>query len=1800
MKKIISCTKIFAFFLAIIMLLETMPLTILAGELAPSVKITFNGEEVSEVTLIEDDRITLSAETDFTGDTISYQWEIYANKDEGMWVKIGDKKSKDCVVTYALVSSLLDDNGCAKLRVSATSGSDTAVSDPVTVKVSYLVNNLIKNNSAAATSEPVVMKSAHHASLAALNSESVLIGDNVKAEADGTATTYLITLKYHFVDVNGNFVANVLSDDRTLSVTKDSPQYDAVLPVQIGYTPVLVPTDFDCEINQIDGEYILHLNFSNISSNIEITINYTPNHNITYTVYHHVQNPGDDRYTIHSTEVFPDGIVGEPVPEGLQYSKDELDGYDYLYYIREMVTPDGQTSIHIYYDCKYYLVSFDLDVNGQGQDPIYVRYGSEIYLNTPERIGFGFKGYELRRYGNTEYDWTYSISSNDEVEINYANSDTSNMAKYSIDQRQVASGTERKPIIVTTDLHYEVIWSSTETEFTVLYWKENANDGNYSLWGKQTVKTYKDGTHVYSGDVVNALTYSALPDDLNTDEAKEFFVYNEAKTASGGDVVVQGNGTTTVSVYYLRRRYTLEFTIDTTIPSGTTEANCPYQHTHGKDCIMGTSDCTHVHTDECVTNGTCSKAHVHDNSCTLQCSDPVHIHSSDCCVVHVHEPMCYGAESNTPVTNFNGINIPTRAKQGEIYANVINDSWWRFEADYYVFIGNNWYKLSSKSASILESFLKGEGCDDVRKGTMSTGQIASSESCKINKHSAHDHTFGCCYSSCDKEHTHTEAACGLNCVDTKNHNNFNKHTDACFTCGKLAHSHESTAKCNTTEHVHTSECYSCKTEEHVCDAYCNCTHVHNEDCYTPCILTHDCKDHATSAQTNPVVFKITAKYEQDISELWPDFEYMQKLGWATKDDQNFYAWNFQIGEGEGAQSVTQYYKYPNMIADICFTYNMNIKALYSASTKPYVVYFMFEDLDQKSTSVKPFSSNGTARQQHNGKWYTSSLEHFQGFFMPSTTAPEPKSILGMYYLYTDTNQPDMNLNGLDCDVYVFYYDRNTAGINIQLYNSDTTTPIVVYAPTATTVSGVSATIDTDVKFGMPVSEIISEDLFTGKALTVPEQYRYGYEFGGWYASEYPADSTKVYSYTTVPNQVLMLFAYWKPIEYTVRIWNSDPSADETATLNTSITVPYGHTVNFDIKNFTYNPYSEVIGCFYHDDTDGDGIADTEKRFLFNNIPVKGDMDLYAKWSSRDTIKYVLKYVYVDPDTGNEIQIARDEEGYTLSGQSKTFTAKTSDQLFGPYQKNYYPTIRTATVNLMSDNDPETEDVVSHTFYYEFDDTMEYYVHYLPAAGSTEEEITKFNAALAEAAKANPDLADGVIVCKDEDTHFAIVTEDFISLPKFLPDAYSKSLVLTATKNEEEAYPYVNNHIYFYYTYNETEAYYKIVHQTQNLENMSSYTEFSSSQIVGLIGADTAPEKAKDNIVGFHFAKAEAWTVDKDGNTVVTTLSPDGGNYKSTISANGTTIYFFYDRNSYDYSVKYTDKATEELELSPTVNGSALYQSTVIAPYVDLEAKAWQIVGEAADRKIVIEAESQGDLRNNTTVFMYTELTAVINYVLVGSEGGKLNITNQDVVGAATGRGVLGSEAVLLDSENYRFVGWFEDEACTVPVTDNNPAYTLESTNGLNFNKITPKKYDTGHTDSNGQSILLYQNATYYAKFEPNNATLTITVNADKGDVNQRVLLHIVGKADTNAEKVDLIVSVALGNAITINDIPVGEYTISEVSGDWTWRYGESGVQNVTVPVGGGSTEFILTLSIDQWFDSDSYGTYNNVTSYSGQ
>ena len=211
---------------------------------------------------------------------------------------------------------------------------------------------------------------------------------------------------------------------------------------------------------------------------------------------------------------------------------------------------------------------------------------------------------------------------------------------------------------------------------------------------------------------------------------------------------------------------------------------------------------------------------------------------------------------------------------------------------------------------------------------------------------------------------------------------------------------------------------------------------------------------------------------------------------------------------------------------------------------------------------------------------------------------------------------------------------------------------------------------------------------------------------------------------------------------------------------------------------------------------------------------------------------------------------------------------------------------------------------------------------------------------------------------------------------------------------------------------------------------------------------------------------------------------------------------------------------------------------------------------------------------------------------MAGEGGRLDGTTQDVVGAATGKGVIGSRAVLDNPDEYRFVGWFLDEKCTVPAVVGAKEYTLSSSGGLENNCITPNKYLTS------AGYELYQPADYYALFVPNNSELTVTVNLSAQDSESRyVLLNIVGKKDSRTEGINLTVALKANTTKMIVDLPVGDYTVTPVT-DWSWRYDEGGEKNVTVGVGGGSITLDLVLQTEIWLDSETHSTYH-YTPYGG-
>ena len=167
---------------------------------------------------------------------------------------------------------------------------------------------------------------------------------------------------------------------------------------------------------------------------------------------------------------------------------------------------------------------------------------------------------------------------------------------------------------------------------------------------------------------------------------------------------------------------------------------------------------------------------------------------------------------------------------------------------------------------------------------------------------------------------------------------------------------------------------------------------------------------------------------------------------------------------------------------------------------------------------------------------------------------------------------------------------------------------------------------------------------------------------------------------------------------------------------------------------------------------------------------------------------------------------------------------------------------------------------------------------------------------------------------------------------------------------------------------------------------------------------------------------------------------------------------------------------------------------------------------------------------------------------------------------------LGAEPTA--AEGFRFVGWYKDEACTQPV----------DASWVSGNRLIPgktKNYGTAEAP-----VMGYEAATYYARFENETASLTITMQSrsEETDENQSFLFDVTGP-DGYSKRV-----VINGRgSVTIKGLKIGTYTVKEVTG-WSWRYTpNSGVKQVTLNANGeNKVTFENTRSNTAWLDGNAY------------
>lgn len=233
---------------------------------------------------------------------------------------------------------------------------------------------------------------------------------------------------------------------------------------------------------------------------------------VAVTVNHYRQNIDNDGYTLFETEN-ETGFTDDPVRDRAK----QYEGFIALPYDKdELVAADGTTSVEIYYDRNYYLLSLNLD-GGYGVEPIYAKYGTPISLGEPTKAGYTFKGWE-----------------------------------------PAAPAT-----MPANGAALTAQWEADKTaKVTVVVWGENADDENYSY-----IKSVETTAPVGS-------TLTAVPSGTNLNMGTKLWELKRVEQTT-----VAADGSSVLNVYYDRKEFILTFKYDYRSVVGDGHVGATYQKT---------------------------------------------------------------------------------------------------------------------------------------------------------------------------------------------------------------------------------------------------------------------------------------------------------------------------------------------------------------------------------------------------------------------------------------------------------------------------------------------------------------------------------------------------------------------------------------------------------------------------------------------------------------------------------------------------------------------------------------------------------------------------------------------------------------------------------------------------------------------------------------------------------------------------------------------------------------------------------------------------------------------------------------------------------------------------------------------------------------------------------------------------------------------------------------------------------------------------------------------------------------------
>lgn len=915
------------------------------------------------------------------------------------------------------------------------------------------------------------------------------------------------------------------------------------------------------------------------------------------------------------------------------------------------------------------------------------------------------------------------------------------------------------------------------------------------------------------------------------------------------------------------------------------------------------------------------------------------------------------------------------------------------------------------------------------------------------------------------------------------------------------------------DHTHTDACLGCETHSHI-DACYNCgktEHAHDSNC-TGTVEGLDSKlwkfVKSDTVTVNPdgstvinvyydrTTFTMTFKKEGyngetlgTIEEKW-GANIMQRF--KTISEANTFFWSMKSNGGSPWTSFMDVMPPENR------TYYADPQ---SGSTTLTATYYGENVAGTEYDTLYTVSFKGSSG-------LTVSKEEFvviEGFTFNSSKSTKT----GSYY------------NGSK-----FYYDRNY--YSIEFYNP---TALIKKA------ERINYGAELDDAYFVPGDEWI------------PEQYEPGsVKFAGWYLN--PECTGEEFDFTThtmpaVPSgssdasynnsgeTALTVYAKWVPVTLKVEFYLDEAACDDGVKLIThqDIELPHGSKVEPVPADPTNGEYT-FVGWFYKED----GV---EKAFDFANMPVTKNLKVYGKWSSNVLMEYSVYFKIQGTDT----EIADPIIGSTLAGQTKTFDAKGGTELYSGYQAGYFPLVESHSITL----NIEDESKNTFTFWYVSKESVPYTVYYV--AETLKENGTSLGT-IERDGKTYYIIAETKYV---KDNKQAVVTEQFVVVDGYMPDAYQKRLIIDGSDDAV-------NEIIFFYSVDTEHAYYKITHYIKELDG--SWTEYASSQAIGDIGKEYTADPM--TIIGFGYSETE-YAV--NGN--VTT--------ENKLTNDGLEINLYYTRNSYPYVVYYMEQNTGK-QLAVPVTSRALYEKLVEEHAISIDNYT---AVEPTIQTINIRIDDGKDApKLNVITFYYVENYVPITYKVVGPDGsGTVDIIDgmtlklteaSENVNVLTGT-ALGAKAEA-NIPTYKFVGWFTDEKCENPV---DASWVMNST--ASGAELKPQKVD----DVNVEAI-------YYAKFDWNVSTLTIsksgmaagesaifTVKATTADAN-----------GGNSEK-EFTVVVPNGSSVTISDVVINTSYIVTEQNDWTWRYTTTSPVEGTIASTGSTASFDNVISDYKWLSDES-------------